>query len=102
MDRNVLMESSEEEFIEMIRETIRVDGRNRFVNAIMNDSVDDGGENDDDDDIMEGSNDTDSDDDDGSDDNTDDSDDSDDGSVENVPIFIPDRIRIHDPVIHDA
>ena len=97
MGRNVLMESSEEENFELIQETIRVDGRNRSVDAILNDSIDVG-----DGDILEGSRYTESDDDNGSDDDTVDSDDSDDGSVEIVPILTADRVRMHDPVIHDS
>ena len=106
MDRNVLMESSEGEFFEAIWNSIRTDGSDRFVDAIFNDPVEYEGGKDKDSDDFEESIDTDygADNDSGDDDDNDvdHSDDSDDGSVENLPIFIPDRIRIHDPVVHQS
>ena len=101
MNRIRFLEANEDEFLEAIRHIIRADGRQRIVDALIVDAVEDAEVRCEYEDIMEDDmNHLDSDDDD-SESGSDFDDVSEEASVDEAPNVGIELIRVHDPVVHD-
>lgn len=101
MNRVGLLEANEDDFLEAVRQIIRADGRDRVVDALIVDAVEDADVQREYEDIMDDDIRHDDSEDNDSGSGSDFDDDSEEASVDDAPDVDMDRIRVHDPVIHD-
>ena len=101
MNRIGLLEANEDDFLEAVRHIIRADGRQRVVDALIVDAVEDADVQREYEDVMEDDMNHDDSDDDDSESDNDFDDVSEEASLDEAPNLGIEKIRVHDPVVHD-